>query len=64
MFIIVGAPCIVLAILAVWIFPDKPETAKFFTEEERKLELERMARGKAVLELLLLLEVPTAVSTV
>ncbi|KAI8148070.1 major facilitator superfamily domain-containing protein [Fennellomyces sp. T-0311] len=43
MFIIVGAPCILVAVVAFLVFPDKPETAKFLTEEERKLEIERMA---------------------
>ncbi|KAI8149281.1 major facilitator superfamily domain-containing protein [Fennellomyces sp. T-0311] len=42
MFILFGAPSIVLAMITFWQMPDKPETAKFFTEEERKLEIERL----------------------
>ncbi|KAG2226550.1 hypothetical protein INT45_005036 [Circinella minor] len=45
MFIIEGAPCIALAILCFVFLPDKPETAEFFDEEERKMEIKRLAAG-------------------
>ncbi|KAI7847525.1 major facilitator superfamily domain-containing protein, partial [Circinella umbellata] len=43
MFIIEGSPCIALAIICFVFLPDKPETAKFIDEEERKMEIERLA---------------------
>ena len=45
MFIIFGAPSILLSIVTFWLMPDKPETANFFTEEERNLEIERLKAG-------------------
>ncbi|KAI9491294.1 major facilitator superfamily domain-containing protein [Zychaea mexicana] len=43
MFIIEGAPCIVLAVICYFYLPDKPETAKFLNERERELALKRLS---------------------
>ncbi|KAI9490312.1 major facilitator superfamily domain-containing protein [Zychaea mexicana] len=50
LFIIFGAPSILLAIATLFFLPDKPETAKFFTEEERKLELDRLKADQGAAE--------------
>ncbi|KAI9243432.1 major facilitator superfamily domain-containing protein [Phascolomyces articulosus] len=42
MCIIFGTPSIILACIAFFQIPDKPETAKFLTEDERNIELERI----------------------
>lgn len=46
LFIIEGAPSVVAACVAAWYLPNTPETAKFLNEDERKLEIERLATGK------------------
>ena len=45
MCIIFGAPAIILACIALFQIPDKPETAKFLTESEREVETERIKIG-------------------
>lgn len=54
MFIIEGAPCIALAILCFIFLPDAPETAKFLNEEERRLEIERIAIGMVLMWVIIL----------
>lgn len=46
LFIIEGAPSVVAACVAAWYLPNTPETAKFLTQDERKLEIERLSTGK------------------
>ncbi|KAH9994691.1 MFS general substrate transporter [Russula vinacea] len=41
LFIIEGIPAVLLGVIALAFLPDRPETTKFFTEEERKLALAR-----------------------
>ncbi|CDH54934.1 mfs transporter [Lichtheimia corymbifera JMRC:FSU:9682] len=43
LFIIEGAPSVVAACVAAWYLPNTPETAKFLTQDERKVEIERLA---------------------
>lgn len=45
LFLIEGAPSIVLAVFAGWYLPNDPETAKFLTEEERRVAVGRLAKG-------------------
>ncbi|EGO03746.1 hypothetical protein SERLA73DRAFT_175369 [Serpula lacrymans var. lacrymans S7.3] len=45
LFIIEGAPTILLGILCLFILPDRPDSTSFLTESERKLALDRMSRG-------------------
>ncbi|KAJ3552699.1 hypothetical protein NM688_g4016 [Phlebia brevispora] len=47
LFIIEGAPTIVLGILTIFLLPDRPEETSFLNEDERRLQLERMNRGLA-----------------
>jgi hypothetical protein len=35
-----------LAAFSAWYLPNKPETAKFLTEEEREYAVNRLASGK------------------
>lgn len=44
LFIIEGIPTILLGFIAIAFLPDRPETTKFFTEEERKIALARANR--------------------
>jgi hypothetical protein len=39
-----GIPTILLGLIAIALLPDRPETTKFFTEEERKIALARANR--------------------
>lgn len=41
-FILEGIPAVIIGVLIYFYLPDYPETAKFSTEEERKLAVERM----------------------
>ncbi|CAO3607667.1 unnamed protein product [Cunninghamella echinulata] len=43
LFIIEGAPSVVLAVWAAWWLPNDPESAKFLTEEERAVAVGRLA---------------------
>ncbi|KAI9484448.1 major facilitator superfamily domain-containing protein [Zychaea mexicana] len=43
LFIIEGAPSVVLALFAAWYLPNNPETAKFLSTDERELEVSRLA---------------------
>ncbi|GBE87251.1 Uncharacterized transporter [Sparassis crispa] len=45
LFVIEGAPTIVLGILSIFILPDRPEATTMLNEEERLLALERVNRG-------------------
>ncbi|RPD75573.1 MFS general substrate transporter [Lentinus tigrinus ALCF2SS1-7] len=45
LFIIEGAPSVLLGFTAIFLLPDRPEETRFLYEEERKLALERMNRG-------------------
>lgn len=45
LFIIEGVPSVLLAALSAWYLPNKPETAKFLTEEERDYAVNRLASG-------------------
>ncbi|ORZ24380.1 major facilitator superfamily domain-containing protein [Absidia repens] len=44
LFLIEGAPSVALAVLAAWYLPNDPETAKFLTEEERRVAVGRLAK--------------------
>jgi len=44
LFIIEGLPTVLLGFVAIAFLPDRPETTKFFTEEERKIALARANR--------------------
>ena len=46
LFIIEGAPSVLLAFLAAWYLPNSPETAKFLSKEEKELEISRLEIGK------------------
>lgn len=46
LFIIEGIPSVLLALVAAWYLPNTPETAKFLTDEEREIEIRRLAKGK------------------
>ncbi|KAF7732039.1 hypothetical protein EC973_007144 [Apophysomyces ossiformis] len=43
LFIIEGAPSIILSAFAAWYLPNSPETAKFLTDEEREYAVNRLA---------------------
>ncbi|KAG0174362.1 hypothetical protein DFQ28_006655 [Apophysomyces sp. BC1034] len=43
LFIIEGAPSILLSVFAAWYLPNSPETAKFLTDEEREYAVNRLA---------------------
>ncbi|KAI8390043.1 major facilitator superfamily domain-containing protein [Blakeslea trispora] len=43
LFIIEGVPTVLLSIFSAWYLPNKPETAKFLTNEERELAVTRLA---------------------
>ncbi|KZT03825.1 MFS general substrate transporter [Laetiporus sulphureus 93-53] len=45
LFIIEGAPTIVLGFLTMFFLPNRPEETKFLTEDERQIAVERMNRG-------------------
>jgi hypothetical protein len=45
LFLIEGAPSVVLAVFAGWYLPNDPETAKFLNEEERRVAVGRLAKG-------------------
>ncbi|KAI2295957.1 hypothetical protein LOZ03_000793 [Ophidiomyces ophidiicola] len=48
LFMIEGLPTVVFAFVILFFLPDRPETSKFFkNEEERALAIERMNRGQA-----------------
>ncbi|KAG2205801.1 hypothetical protein INT47_003984 [Mucor saturninus] len=42
LFIIEGAPSVILAAFSAWYLPNKPETAKFLTNEEREFAVKRL----------------------
>lgn len=42
-FLIFGAVSLVTGIFALWLLPDLPSTAKFLTEKERAIAVERVA---------------------
>lgn len=46
LFILEGAPSVVLAAFSAWYLPNKPETAKFLTNEEREFAVRRLESGK------------------
>ncbi|KAI8144410.1 major facilitator superfamily domain-containing protein [Fennellomyces sp. T-0311] len=46
-YLIFGIPGVVAGIVAFIVLPDRPETAKFFTEKERQLAIERLAAEQA-----------------
>ncbi|RUS14958.1 major facilitator superfamily domain-containing protein [Jimgerdemannia flammicorona] len=46
--VIEGLPTVILAIAVVFILPDSPEKAKFFTEEERDYAIRRLATDAGV----------------
>ncbi|KAI8379531.1 major facilitator superfamily domain-containing protein [Radiomyces spectabilis] len=48
LFIIEGAPSVLLSVLAAWYLPNKPEEAKFLTDEERKFAVRRLAEDAGV----------------
>lgn len=43
LFIIEGVPSVILAAFAAWYLPNKPESAKFLTHEERDFAVNRLA---------------------
>jgi len=45
LFIIEGLPSVLLAVFSAWYLPNKPETAKFLTEDEREHAINRLANG-------------------
>lgn len=45
LFIIEGAPSVILAAFSAWYLPNKPETAKFLTNEEREFAAKRLENG-------------------
>ena len=45
LFIIEGAPSVVMGILCFFVLPNRPEETTIFNEQERKLALERVNRG-------------------
>ncbi|KAI0002596.1 major facilitator superfamily domain-containing protein [Russula compacta] len=47
LFIIEGVPTILLGLIAIRFLPDRPETTRFLTEEERKMALARANRDTA-----------------
>ena len=53
MCIIFGSPSILLSIFALFQISDKPETAKFFNEKERNIEIERLRIGKPLVALVI-----------
>ena len=46
LFIIEGAPSVLLAAFAAWYLPNSPETAKFLSKEEQEFEISRLETGK------------------
>ena len=40
-----GIPTIVLGVISFFLLPDRPESTKYLTKEERHLAAERMSRG-------------------
>ncbi|KAI8146033.1 major facilitator superfamily domain-containing protein [Fennellomyces sp. T-0311] len=46
LFLIEGIPSVLLAAFAAWYLPNEPETAKFLSNEERELEVSRLARDQ------------------
>lgn len=47
LFLIEGVPTVLVSCFTLWYIPVKPETAKFMTEEERIVEMERLAIGNS-----------------
>ncbi|KAL9710214.1 hypothetical protein Ac2012v2_006510 [Leucoagaricus gongylophorus] len=47
LFIVEGSPSVLLAILALFLLPNRPESTSFFNERERALALERMNRDSS-----------------
>ena len=45
-FILEGAASVPVGILAIWLVPDWPENARFLTEEERVIVVQRVATDK------------------
>lgn len=45
LFIIEGVPSIILAAFSAWYLPNKPETAKFLTDQEREFAVKRLENG-------------------
>ncbi|KAI8077779.1 major facilitator superfamily domain-containing protein [Halteromyces radiatus] len=48
LFLIEGLPSVALALFAAWYLPNQPETAKFLTEEERRVAVGRLAKDAGV----------------
>ncbi|KZT51833.1 MFS general substrate transporter [Calocera cornea HHB12733] len=45
LFIIEGIPAVIFGLSSIYLLPDRPETTKYLTEEERALAIVRMNRG-------------------
>jgi MFS family permease len=45
LFIVEGIPAVLLGLVAITLLPNRPETTKFFNEDERKIAMARRSRG-------------------
>ncbi|CDS07080.1 hypothetical protein LRAMOSA09603 [Lichtheimia ramosa] len=50
LFIIEGIPPMLLAVIALWCLPRRPADAKFLSDEERKLQIERFTKDQGSID--------------